>query len=90
MTELRLSSIQSDIEFCYTKQRGAWLLYDDSCLPRQHIATISGNDLDGWIWIAEVDILRGYFEQEQEQAGRWKAALTNAAQSYQTALIITN
>lgn len=90
MTELRLSAIKSDVEFCYTKQNGAWLLYDDSSLPRQHIATITGSDLDGWTWAAEVDILRGYFEHEQERAGRWKAALTSAAQSYTTALLITN
>ena len=48
MTELKLAKQhQTAIELCYSKQHGAWLLYDDTAQPRALIATVSGSDLDG-------------------------------------------
>jgi len=43
MTELKLSRHhRTDRELCYHRQRGQTLLYDDTAMPRQIIATISG------------------------------------------------
>lgn len=82
MTELKLPSVHhTDRELCYHKQRGAWLLYDDTEQPRQLIATISGCDLDGWRWTTETPKLSMYWHSSGTLA-RWRAALVEAAMSY--------
>jgi hypothetical protein len=82
MTELKLSRYhQTNIELCYHKQRGAWLLYDDTTQPRQQIATISGSDLDGWQWSGDCPKLVDFWQQEG-RFGRWRAALMDAAMAY--------
>lgn len=82
MTQLiLLRAHQTEIELCYTKQRGAWLLYDDTEQPRQLIATISGCDLNGWRWNSETPKLSMYWHSDGTLA-RWRAALVEAAMSY--------
>lgn len=82
MTQLILPSVHhTDRELCYHKQRGAWLLYDDTEQPRQTIATISGCDLDGWQWCAECPKLAAVWQQQTHFAV-WRAALVTAALAY--------
>lgn len=82
ITQLILPSVHhTDRELCYHKQRGAWLLYDDTTAPRQLIATISGSDLDGWGWSGTVSKLTEFWQQE-DRFGRWRAALVDAAMAY--------
>ena len=82
MTELKLSNRhQTTIELAYSKQHGAWLLYDDTAQPRALIATISGSDLDGWQWRADCEKLSDFW-QEVSSFGRWRAALMAAAMAY--------
>lgn len=82
MTQLILSKHhQTEIELCYTKQRGAWLLYDDTTAPRLLIATISGSDLDDWQWSGTVTKLIEFWQQ-QDRFGRWRAALMDAVLAY--------
>lgn len=71
----------TEIELCYTKQRGTWLLYDDTTAPRLLIATISGSDLDGWGWVGAVPKLTSFWQQETHFAV-WRAALVDAAMAY--------
>ena len=82
MTEFKLSNRhRSPIELCYSKQRGAWLLYDDTTAPRLLIATISGSDLDGWQWSADCEKLSDFW-QEVSSFGRWRGAIMAAAMAY--------
>jgi len=82
MTELKLSRHhRTDRELCYHRQRGQTLLYDDTAMPRQIIATISGNDLDGWQWRGDCEKLTNFWQQ-QGGFGRWRAALMDAALAY--------
>ena len=82
MTQLILPRAhQTDRELCYTKQRGAWLLYDDTTAPRLLIATISGSDLDGWQWSGTVPKLTNFWQQ-QDRFGRWRVALMDAVMAY--------
>ena len=82
MTQLILPSVHhTDLGLCYHKQRGAWLLYDDTTAPRQLIATISGSDLDGWGWVGHVSKLTEFWQLETS-FGRWRAALMDAVMAY--------
>lgn len=84
MTELKLNRQHAaayGIEFCYQKQNGAWLLYNDTTAPRLLIATISGNDLDGWQWRSEVDGFTPEWDAPSHYAS-WRAALRGAAFAY--------
>ena len=82
MRELTLSAHhRASVELCYKKERGAWLLYDDTEQPRQLIATISGSDLDGWQWCAECPKLAAIWQQQTHFAV-WRAALVTAALAY--------
>ncbi len=82
MTQLILPSVHhTDRELCYHKQRGAWLLYDDTEQPRQLIATISGCDFDGWQWRGECEKLTNYWQQVSHFK-TWRAAMMDAALAY--------
>jgi hypothetical protein len=82
MTELKLSSYhRTDRELCYHKQRGQILLYDDTTAPRLLIATISGSDLDGWVWVGSCSKLLDFWQQESRFAA-WRAALMDAVLAY--------
>lgn len=82
MTEYKISRHhRTATEFCYTKQNGAWLLYNDTALPRVLIATISGSDLDGWAWRSET----AFFKPcclEENRYGRWGVAMYAAVLEY--------
>ena len=79
MTELRMP--KSGKEFCYRRTGGKVELFDDSTLPRLHIATIIGDDLDGWIWGGETDAMRNAWPQPEPQK-TWRKALVEAASEY--------
>lgn len=82
MTELKLSARhQTAVELAYTKQHGAWLLYDDTTQPRALIATISGSDLGGWSWRGNCEKLNDFW-QEINSFGRWRGAMMAAAMAY--------
>jgi hypothetical protein len=82
MVQLKLSKHHNTaIELCYKKQHNQCLLYDDSNAPRLLIATISGNDLDGWTWQADSPTLADYW-QEQTHFKTWRAAMVTAALGY--------
>jgi hypothetical protein len=71
----------TDIELCYKKQHKECLLYDDTIQPRQLIATISGDDFDGWQWRAECEKLSNYWQQVSHFK-IWRAAMMDAASAY--------
>lgn len=82
MRELKLSRHhRTDTELCYQRQRGQVLMYDDTTAPRLLIATISGNDLDGWAWVSNCPKLTDFWQQESRFA-TWRAALMDAAMAY--------
>jgi hypothetical protein len=82
MTQLKLSRHhRTDTELCYHRQRGQVLLYDDTAMPRQLIATIIGSDLDGWQWVGNCPKLTNFWQQETHFA-TWRAALMDAVLAY--------
>ena len=82
ITQLKLPRAhQTEIELCYHKQRNVCLLYDDTTMPRQQIATISGNDLYGWQWQGECDKLANFWQQVTHFQ-TWRAAMVDAAMAY--------
>jgi len=82
ITQLKLPSVHhTDRELCYKKQHNVCLLYDDTEMPRQQIATISGSDLDGWQWQGECDKLANFWQQVTHFQA-WRAAMVDAAMAY--------
>jgi hypothetical protein len=82
MVQIQLSKHhQTDIELCYKKQHKQCLLYDDTIQPRQLIATISGDDFDGWQWRGECEKLTNYWQQVSHFK-TWRAAMMDAALAY--------
>ena len=72
---------KSGKEFCYRRAGGKVELFDDTTLPRLHIATITGDDLDGWIWGGETQAMRNTWPQP-ERVKTWRNALVDAASEY--------
>jgi hypothetical protein len=82
MVQIQLSRYhQTSVELCYKRQGGKVFLYDDTTAPRQQIATISGCDLDGWVWETNTPKL-SIFWRSEERFGRWRAALMDAVLAY--------
>jgi hypothetical protein len=82
LTQIVLSKHhQTDTELCYKRQGSKVFLYDDTTAPRLLIATISGNDLDGWQWSGDCPKLVEFWQQEP-WFGRWRAALMDAVMAY--------
>jgi hypothetical protein len=82
MTELKLAKQhRAACELCYKRQGGKVFLYDDTTAPRLLIATISGNDLDGWQWQGTCDKLANFWQQTTHFQ-TWRAALVTSALAY--------
>lgn len=82
MTEVKLSKYhRTSIELCYEKKGGSWLLYDDTIKPRILIATISGDDFDGFRWCGECEQMTNFWQQKTH-FGQWRAALMDAVLAY--------
>ena len=75
ITELQLPKFMR-VAYCYVRDKGVVKLYDDEPMPRVHIATISGNDLDGWQWQAVVPIIR---YDNNDRSAHWRGAVVDAA-----------
>jgi hypothetical protein len=82
MVQIKLSKHHNTAtEVCYKKKGNTCLLYDDTAMPRHLIATISGNDFDGWQWQGTCDKLANFWQQTTHFA-TWRAALVTAAMAY--------
>lgn len=82
MVQIKLSKHHNTaIELCYKKKGNTCLLYDDTAMPRQQIAAISGDDFDGWQWRGECEKLTNYWQQVSHFK-TWRAAMMDAALAY--------
>ena len=72
---------RTDREMCYIKQHNKCLLYDDTAMPRELIATVIGSDLDGWQWSGECNKLTDFWQQTTHFS-TWRAALMAAVTAY--------
>lgn len=82
IVEIQLSKhCRTDRELCYIKKQNKCLLYDDTAMPRELIATVSGSDLDGWQWGGDCPKLADFWQQDTHFS-TWRAALMTAVTAY--------